>query len=1348
MRIYWQTVLKKALGIGVPVGIAGFALIFIYLNSLGVIEITGHSGDSFCAGIELDPCYAYINFTAKEDIFIYPTNYDPWGRDTPFETDKGLKSWKIYRSWGKSWREIKLNETCKYTWCGAPPNSPDNKYAFAFRKNRDYQIRIVAYKNDPSEDIKWSFTNELDPTWFGEARDIGYEFINDSVHIWNTQDDYFFDKNSGIQLTNHYEDYWSKNIFCIGYYSGEEWIKIKCADELTNFNKNIQTDNLTYVNATLWKDFSYSNYDIRLGVRYHLGLDDKNLSITVYGKNIGIDIPYDLGFAWKVKDLNVPPETTDKILINNTNYELDGNYNLLFKDMKKEIESCFSTNETTSNGTIIYNCSTIEVPIPFYKVYDYDSGLTGKENFLRIDWNEDLNYAIRMYGNGNQSDFYTALLVNAGHFSSGQEKSTTFYWIDALIDDIVSYYKLDDDAANTDVDDSVDANEGTLVGGETTAGVSVDGKINTAFEFDGNDYINPGTMGTLGSDLGNGISISFWIKTTASTLQIPMGTANDGLNTYIYFAINSDSAGATDAGKLFFLFRDEDDYGTGGATTDDVNFRDGAWHHIVLTLNGATNTLQIYVDNDSKPVSYFEQQTADNFANFQYPLAIGARNYQGTLGVWYVGNLDEFGIWNKILSPAEVTTLWNGGDGFTYPFIETIPPTYSNNQTNTTEVGTSCLFSILYDDNTALEPTGQYIFSTNNTGTWTNESAVNFTATPEWANVTKTLNDTVGISIGYRWFADDNAGNINNTPIYTLTTTDTTAPVVTLNLPVDNYNSSSQDITFNGTVSDNVDIANVSLYGNWTGIWLLNETNSSGINNVDYIFTKTISSGLGYIWNYYACDSLNNCNFSAANRTFNIDTVAPIINVQSPINTTYATSTIYFNATADEAIDTWIVNYNSTNVTHTINTTLTVEDGFHHLLFYGNDSFGNWGVNDSIYFSVDATYPLLNITYPANNSYIDTTWINITGTASDTNPDTVWINDTNFGTNLGTYTNWNFTNTSIAEGSYSVQVSANDTVNNTNSSVLHFVIDRTNPSIYYNPNTDSGYVGRDWIFVNVTATDTNLDSVRLEWNGTNETFDNSGNSFYWENQTSLSDGNYTFYAWANDSAGNYNSTSTRNVAVDTTAPLINITYPLNITYDYPNPKYLNYTVSDAGVGLDSCWYSTNNGVTNTSITCGINITDLIVKEDSSNTWTIWANDSFGYENSSTVTFYSKTPYFDFNISITTNTTLDFHPDNNTHLGVAAENQTDSIGVFTANNNLTVAINVSAKLNETNANITLKLGNSSNYSLSIAITTSYQIIYANLINGSTVYLWAWADYDNPIRLWFPELEIKGINMTNG
>ncbi len=129
-------------------------------------------------------------------------------------------------------------------------------------------------------------------------------------------------------------------------------------------------------------------------------------------------------------------------------------------------------------------------------------------------------------------------------------------------------------------------------------------------------------------------------------------------------------------------------------------------------------------------------------------------------------------------------------------------------------------------------------------------------------------------------------------------------------------------------------------------------------------FSKTIVNQT--IWNVQACDSSGTCGFAVNNRTVNI---LPVITVFSPTNSTFTTSTIFFNATADEAIDTFIVNWNGTNATlSAINTTLEVEDGVDfNLLFYGNSSStGFFGLNDTIFFSVDATVPSLNVTEPFN----------------------------------------------------------------------------------------------------------------------------------------------------------------------------------------------------------------------------------------------------------------------------------------------------------------------------------------------------------------------------------------------
>lgn len=235
---------------------------------------------------------------------------------------------------------------------------------------------------------------------------VGYLIYDDVVEIWNEEGTYYFNKSSGIQWTQDKDNYWTKNIFCIGYYSGGTWNKIKCADELGTFERVIETDNLTYVNATLWKDFNYGGYDMRLAVRYNLELGDDELSVIIFGKNLDVDdIPFELGFAWKVTEVDIPDTDANEVTINGTEYGTDEIIDVIFKNM-----SARYMNET-------------DVPLPYFRI-DGDNG------FIRIDWNENLDYAVKMYGDGNEENFYTMLLINAGLFNSGVEKSTTIRWKD------------------------------------------------------------------------------------------------------------------------------------------------------------------------------------------------------------------------------------------------------------------------------------------------------------------------------------------------------------------------------------------------------------------------------------------------------------------------------------------------------------------------------------------------------------------------------------------------------------------------------------------------------------------------------------------------------------------------------------------------------------------------------------------------------------------------------------------------------------------------------------------------------------------------------------------------------
>jgi hypothetical protein len=96
-------------------------------------------------------------------------------------------------------------------------------------------------------------------------------------------------------------------------------------------------------------------------------------------------------------------------------------------------------------------------------------------------------------------------------------------------------------------------------------------------------------------------------------------------------------------------------------------------------------------------------------------------------------------------------------------------------------------------------------------------------------------------------------------------------------------------------------------------------------------------------------------------------------------------------------------------------------------------------------------------------------------------------------------------------------------------------------------------VTTDFVFINVTVQDnlSNVASATLDWNGTNFTMSGSGDNFYL-NQTNLSNGNYTYRVYANDTAGNLNVSETRLVIVNFTAPKW-----INVTLLYPNDEEHN-----------------------------------------------------------------------------------------------------------------------------------------------------------------------------------------------
>jgi hypothetical protein len=257
------------------------------------------------------------------------------------------------------------------------------------------------------------------------------------------------------------------------------------------------------------------------------------------------------------------------------------------------------------------------------------------------------------------------------------------------------------------------------------------------------------------------------------------------------------------------------------------------------------------------------------------------------------------------------------------------------------------------------------------------------------------------------------------------------------------------------------------------------------------------------------------------------------------------------------------------------------------------------------YYSMDVR-TITNATLYINDSNGNLTQINESFTASQN----VSLNDS----------------VTLSDGIYNWWYSLIDYFNNNIiSPIFNLFVDTTNPVLTITLPQNISY-NTVQTRLNYTINEVNIANCSYSLNnGLTNTSVACGN-----NVTGLTgaEGSNTWTVYAIDNASNVQSASV-TFAQDSLNPQINVTYPRNITYNV-NVSNLNYTVSD--VSLQSCKYSLDNGLTNTSISCGTNLTGLTSNEGT-NIWTVYTNDSYGNKNSSNVTFVKDTINPQVNITL-------------------------------------------------------------------------------------------------------------------
>ncbi len=239
---------------------------------------------------------------------------------------------------------------------------------------------------------------------------------------------------------------------------------------------------------------------------------------------------------------------------------------------------------------------------------------------------------------------------------------------------IVAHWSMDDNAATDVVIDSAGSDTGELVNGDNdmTSENSIAGKVNTALDFDGNDdYIQVSDSASL--DVTS-VTISAWAKISSQFGVEYIVTKMDDWNVPAFYTGSRASYGIQIfSGRVAFMVSD-----TGHAMVAEETISKlstNTWHHIVGTYDGAGTHL-IYVDGD------LADSNGRGFASgpiYVGPgrLTIGAL-FNGWSGLYvgeFDGPIDDVMVFDRVLSPTEISSLYRDTSLITVPDDDTLDVT-------------------------------------------------------------------------------------------------------------------------------------------------------------------------------------------------------------------------------------------------------------------------------------------------------------------------------------------------------------------------------------------------------------------------------------------------------------------------------------------------------------------------------------------------------------------------------------------------------------------------------------------------------------------------------------------------
>ena len=232
-----------------------------------------------------------------------------------------------------------------------------------------------------------------------------------------------------------------------------------------------------------------------------------------------------------------------------------------------------------------------------------------------------------------------------------------------LMNGLLAYWKLDEETGAR-----VDATGNGYNLTDNNGVGFAPGVIGNAASFNGSNFLSNGDITQLVQGIGE-LTVCAWafLNTIPSSYVGLVACQNFNNGNFVLFAyplqdgdgqVIVDGDGNPTGAEATF---GSDASGGRVYTEGGVQIPVGAWVHVVGRMSVSAGAVDLFV-NGVKMSSVASNGVTSSDA---YTLTIGS--ISGGSEAWLDGKMDEVGVWNRALSDAEITALYNSGAGKTYP---------------------------------------------------------------------------------------------------------------------------------------------------------------------------------------------------------------------------------------------------------------------------------------------------------------------------------------------------------------------------------------------------------------------------------------------------------------------------------------------------------------------------------------------------------------------------------------------------------------------------------------------------------------------------------------------------------